>query len=149
MEQVYLGLGSNLGDRSANLEEAISQITTEVGELISSSSVMETPAWGFLGPPFFNKVIKIKTKLNPIELLQSLKGIEKKMGRSTKTKIEDGKPVYTDRLIDIDILIYGFHEIESEELTIPHPAMLQRDFVMIPLREIVDEETWKWINRTQ
>jgi 2-amino-4-hydroxy-6-hydroxymethyldihydropteridine diphosphokinase len=63
--------------------------------------------------------------------------------------VEDGKPVYADRLIDIDILIYGFHEIESEELTIPHPAMLQRDFVMIPLREIVDEETWEWINRTQ
>lgn len=149
MEQVYLGLGSNLGDRQANLEEAISQITTEVGAVISSSSVMETPAWGFLGPPFFNLVIKIKTKLNPIELLQRLKAIEKKMGRSTKTKVEDGKSIYTDRLIDIDILTYGFHEIKSEELKIPHPAMLQRDFVMIPLREIVDEETWKWINRTQ
>ncbi len=130
MPIVYLGLGSNLGDRQANIEKAIHLLNEKGIEVLKQSTLIETDPVG--GPPqgkFLNAAIEVKTQLSPQELLQQLKTIEKKMGR-VKTVHHGPRP------IDIDILIYDDVKIETEELTIPHPKIFEREFVLKPLREI-------------
>ena len=130
MATVYLALGSNLGDRHQNITTALNEIKELGIRLIKQSSFIETKPVG--GPPqgdFLNGVIKINTDISPSELLKKLQTIEKKMGR-VKTVV-DGP-----RTIDIDILLYDSLKIKSPELTIPHPRMFERDFVMRPLHEI-------------
>ena len=136
MAIVFLSLGSNIGDRGLYLYEARTAIRQEIGDIISESSILENEAVGFGGNPFLNQVIKIETLLSPETLLTKTQEIEKKMGRVQKTSIQNGTPVYSNRIIDIDILLYDDLKIDTETLTIPHPRMYEREFVLKPLKEI-------------
>jgi len=135
MSIVFISLGSNLGDREQYLKDAKDAIQQDIGEIVAQSSIYESEAVNFIGNPFLNQVIKIETALSPESLLQKTQAIEKKMGRTQKTIIKNEKPVYSNRVIDIDILLYDDLQINTETLTIPHPRMLDREFVMKPLYE--------------
>ena len=131
--QTYLGLGSNLGKKEHNIDFAIQQIAEKVGKVIRQSTYYYSAPVGFSSDNLFvNAVILIETQLAPLELLHQLQDIEVKMKKKKKTK----EGVYKDRIIDIDILLYGDMTVDLPELKIPHPLMHERDFVMIPLREI-------------
>lgn len=133
MTDIYLSLGSNLGDRHTLLLSAIEALIERVGRLVASSSFIETEPWGFKSPNrFMNAVVLMQTELSPRQLLVVTQDIEKQLGRTAKS--EGG--VYHDRPIDIDILLYGNIHINQPDLIIPHPRMHQRDFVMRPLNEI-------------
>ena len=135
-EELYLSLGSNLGDRDELLHRAIARIEERVGAVQRGSSFIETKPWGFNSEhPFLNAAVMVMTTLSPIECLDATQQIEREMGRKLKSK--NGK--YHDRPIDIDLLLYGDQTISTPRLTIPHPLMLERDFVMIPLREIMPD----------
>ena len=129
---VYLGLGSNLGDRHTLLLKALERLVERVGRLVRCSSFIETEPWGFASEHrFLNAVALFRTTLTPRELLTTTQDIEQLLGRREKS---DG--TYHDRPIDIDILLYGDAVIDEADLKIPHPRMQERDFVMRPLREI-------------
>lgn len=136
--QVYLGLGSNLGDCRKNLERAIRMIGDKVGRVLRQSSFIETEPWGFESEhKFMNAVILCETMKTPREVLLLTQQIERDMGRTKKSV--NGKSVnveYADRPIDIDILLYDDLIVDEPDLKIPHPLMHERDFVMIPLNEI-------------
>ncbi|MDR2472584.1 MAG: 2-amino-4-hydroxy-6-hydroxymethyldihydropteridine diphosphokinase [Tannerella sp.] len=132
---VYLGLGSNIGDRRSNIRQAVELIRERVGEIHKLSSLIETEPWGYdSSEKYINAVISLETTLTPLQLLQTTQQIERDMGRTTKSL--DG--IYADRIIDIDILIYNDLKINTPQLTVPHPQMYRRDFVMQPLKEIAD-----------
>lgn len=132
MSRIYLGLGTNLGDKSQNLVRAEKLLTERVGKLLMRSGVIETTAVGFESDnTFLNCVILMETELNPYELLKVTQQIEKDLGRSSKS---NGS--YADRIIDIDILYYDDLIIDLPELKIPHPLISERDFVKIPLKEL-------------
>ena len=133
MATVYLGLGTNLGDKEANLRTAIYKLQERIGKQVSLSSFYETAPWGFESDhSFLNAAIGLETSLSPIEILHITQEIEKELGRTQKSV--NGS--YSDRLIDIDILLYDTLVLQTPELTIPHPLMTERDFVMKPLIEI-------------
>lgn len=142
--EVYLGLGSNLGLREVNLLKAMNALDEAFGthpERISR--IVETPAWGFEGPDFLNLCVlyRLPRQGTPQEhatdILHKVKAVEKAMGREeTALYNQNGNRVYHNRLIDIDLLCYGVEIIKTEELTIPHPLIGQRDFVKKPLLEI-------------
>jgi 2-amino-4-hydroxy-6-hydroxymethyldihydropteridine diphosphokinase len=133
--QVYLGLGSNLGDCRKNLELAIRLIDDRVGHVVRQSSFIETEPWGFESRNrFVNAVVRCETTKTPREVLVLTQQIERDLGRKKKSV----KGQYADRTIDIDILLYDDLTVNEPDLTIPHPLMHERDFVMIPLREIKD-----------
>ena len=138
MSLVYLGLGSNMGDRRQNIEKAVALIGERVGEVVRQSSLMETEPWGFASDNLFlNGVVLCQTELSPCEVLQATQKIERELGRKQKSGSKElGSKEYFDRPIDIDILLYDDLCIDEPDLKIPHPLMEQRDFVMIPLREI-------------
>ena len=130
--QVYLGLGSNLGNRWENLEQAIRFIDEQVGMVTRQSSFVETEPWGFQSDNrFLNAVVCCETDKTPREVLLTTQQIERTMGRKRKSVA-----VYSDRPIDIDILLYDDLTVDEPGLQIPHPLMHKRDFVMIPLKEI-------------
>ena len=132
--QVYLSLGSNLGRREENLTKAIQLIAERVGAVIRQSSFIETAPWGFHSEhQFMNAAILCETDKTPREVLQLTQQIEKEMGRKNKTS-----HFYSDRCIDIDILLYDDLTVDEPDLKIPHPLMHQRDFVMIPLKQITN-----------
>ena len=135
MTDVYLGLGSNLGDRGANLRRAVTLIGERVGRVTALSSFYETAPWGFASDnAFLNACLLVQTDYSPMEVLRITQRIERDMGRLCKSC-----GVYADRIIDIDILLFGDLVISTDVLTVPHPLMAQRDFVMRPLREIAGE----------
>ena len=139
--QVYLGLGSNLGDCRKNLERAIRLIGDRVGQVTRQSSFIETEPWGFESPnKFMNAVILCETTRSPREVLLLTQQIERDMGRrkmvNGQWSMVNGQRIYADRAIDIDILLYDDVTIDEPDLKIPHPLMHQRDFVMIPLEEV-------------
>ena len=143
VHQVYLGLGSNLGDREKKLLEAIRLIGEQVGKVVRQSTFIETEPWGFDSDNMFmNAVILCETEHTPREVLTVTQQIERDMGRRKKSVNDlsvNGKSVnrkYFDRPIDIDILLYDDITIDEPDLKIPHPLMHQRDFVMVPLNEI-------------
>ncbi|PWG04621.1 2-amino-4-hydroxy-6-hydroxymethyldihydropteridine diphosphokinase [Polaribacter aquimarinus] len=127
----YLSLGTNQGNKIENLQNAINLIDEKIGEILKISSVYATPAWGFKGDDFYNICVKVLSYLQPEALIDSLLAIENDLGRERSS--EEG---YQNRRIDIDILLYDDEIIFSKELTIPHPKMLERKFVMVPLNEI-------------
>ncbi|MCR5180553.1 MAG: 2-amino-4-hydroxy-6-hydroxymethyldihydropteridine diphosphokinase [Bacteroidaceae bacterium] len=130
---LYLSLGSNLGDRHSLLLQAIDHLAHRVGRLLRASSIIQTEPWGFSSPnPFLNAVVLMHTSLAPMEVLTETQAIERELGRTAKSTSHG----YADRPIDIDILLYDDLEISTPELTIPHPRMNERDFVLRPLREI-------------
>ena len=139
--QVCLGLGSNLGNRAKLLERAIQLTDERVGEVICQSSFMETEPWGFESANrFLNGVILCKTWLTPREVLEATQQIERELGKEQMhTTQRSQSPMYKDRPIDIDILLYDDLTMDEPDLKIPHPLMKERDFVMKPLREIEEK----------
>jgi 2-amino-4-hydroxy-6-hydroxymethyldihydropteridine diphosphokinase len=134
LKEVVLGLGTNLGDRSANLEAAIAEIG-RLGQITARSPIYESEAWGYEDPnSYLNMICMLKTALRPELLHLELIEIEKKLGRAHRRSHSD-EP-YRARRIDIDILFFGEEEIISEHLHIPHPRLHQRNFVLIPLVDI-------------
>ena len=129
---VYLGLGSNLGDRQEKLDMALEFLSQRLGQLRISSVYDTEPIGNTNQPRFLNMVCQARTGLDPAELLTLFKGIELKMGRAPH------KP-NASRPIDIDILIYGDQVVETPELVIPHPRLTERAFVLVPLAEIAPD----------
>ena len=129
---VYIGVGSNLGDRKSNIEKAIELVKLIKGvKMERASSVYETePVGGPLQGKFLNGVLKIKTTINPFKLLGELRKIEKHLGR--KRRIKNGP-----RAIDLDILLFGKKKIDTKSLKVPHPRMHKREFVLRGLRELL------------
>ena len=146
MHQVYLGLGSNLGDREANIRKAIVLIGENIGLVIRQSSLIETEPWGFESAnKFLNGVILMETSLTPRQLLKATQKIERELGKRRKhatrrsplnSQFSILNSQFKDRPIDIDILLYDDLTVDEPDLKIPHPLMEQRDFVIIPLNEI-------------
>ena len=133
-ESLYLSLGSNLGDREDMLRRAIALIGERVGKVQRVSSFIETEPWGFQSEhPFLNAACLVLTTLSPLECLDATQQIERELGRRTKSS----GGIYHDRPIDIDLLMYDDLQLSTPRLTLPHPHMHERDFVMIPLREIL------------
>ena len=134
MKIVFLGIGTNLGNRESNLEQAVARIEEYVGPVLDSSSIYETEPWGFQAKDeFLNKVVKVETELTPSEILERILIIESIMGRVRS------KERYSSRLIDIDILICEDMIIDEENLKIPHPLLHQRRFVLVPLCEVASD----------
>jgi 2-amino-4-hydroxy-6-hydroxymethyldihydropteridine diphosphokinase len=143
LNRTLISLGSNLGNKIQHLNQAIQKIEKSVGKIEFISSFHESKAWGYDSENLFmNACITCYTILSPFELLEKLKEIEREMGR---VKTVDG---YEDRCIDLDIIFYNVDSIQTEILTIPHPHVKIRDFVMIPLTEIVKENDpfWQFLN---
>lgn len=129
-------MGTNLGDKRKNIAEAIKNIGELVGDVVRQSALYETEPWGFRSDNrFVNAAVCVDTQLSPRRLLKVTQRIEREMGRTLKS---DGGE-YHDRIIDIDILLYGDLHIDEPDLKIPHPLMHERDFVMTPLNEIMEE----------
>lgn len=127
----YLSLGSNQGRKLNNLQEAIYEIAESIGAIHKISSVYKTDSWGFKGDDFYNICIAVSTYLPPEELLKNILNIETKLGRKRE---QNNK--YTNRKIDIDILLFDDEIVFSKNIIIPHPRMLDRKFVLVPLAEI-------------
>ena len=128
MKDVYLSLGTNLGDRHAYISCCLDILRAELGE-IETSEIIETEAVGFEAPAFLNCVLKCTYDKGPFSLLKLCKGVERSMGRTDGPEYDaDGNRIYHDRIIDVDILRYGDLEMRTEELTIPHHALSERLF---------------------
>ena len=137
MERVDLSLGSNMLDREKNFLDCVSLLHQQVGVVCRCSQIYDMDSWGFHSDSFLNQVVVLETELAPEALLSKTQAIEKQMGRTEKTcKNQAGKPIYQNRIIDIDILLYGERKIATDSLVIPHPLISQRAFVLIPLVEI-------------
>ena len=133
MSRAYVALGSNLGDREENLCTALKHLQENGVEVIKTSTFIETEPYGVTDQPgFVNAVCQVETELAPLELLRLLLSIEQEMGRVRLRR-------WGERNIDLDLLLYEDAVVESEELTLPHPDMQNRDFVLIPLAEIAGE----------
>ena len=129
-------MGTNLGDKRKNIAEAIKNIGELVGGVVRQSALYETEPWGFRSDNrFVNAAVCVDTQLSPRRLLEVTQRIEMEMGRTLKSAGGE----YHDRIIDIDILLYGDLHIDEPDLKIPHPLMHERDFVMTPLNEIMEE----------
>ncbi len=130
---VFLGLGSNLGDRAVNLRVASTLIAQHIGKIAKGSHVYETQPWGNPAQePFLNQVVMVNTLLDPRALLEAIAKIEREMGRQRTEK-------WGPRIIDVDILFYGKRVIRDKGLDIPHPELHKRAFVLVPLMEIAPD----------
>lgn len=139
--QVYIALGTNIGDRAQNLQRALQALVSQV-QIDQCSPVYETPPWGILDQaPFYNQVIHGKTELSPLDLISFLKRLEKDLGRQPGIR-------FGPRLIDLDLLFYDDLALETPNLTIPHPRMEGRGFVLIPLADLAPELTHPVLKRT-
>lgn len=127
----YLSLGTNQGNKLENLQKAVNTIAEEIGAIVSIASIYKTPSWGFNGNTFYNTCIKVSTYLPPEKLITKILAIENELGRIRTESNE-----YTDRIIDIDILLFDDEIIFSKELIVPHPRMLERKFALAPLTDI-------------
>ena len=135
--RLYIGLGSTLGDRSALLDEDVRLIDERVGHVVRVSSYYETEPWGFQSDNIFlNAAALVITTLSPQRCLKETQHIERQLGRVDKSV--DG--AFQDRPIDIDLLMYDDLEVNEPDLTLPHPHIEEREFVQIPLQEILDED---------
>ena len=133
MHRLYIGLGSNLGNRKALITEALRLVDLCVGHIESISSFYETEPWGFQSAhPFLNAAALVITRLSPNECLTATQRIERQLGRTQKSTDRQ----YHDRTIDIDLLLYDDLHIQTEKLTLPHPLIEERDFVKKPLSDL-------------
>lgn len=132
--KVYIGLGSNKGNREQLMAQAIEMLSVALGAPVRLSSLVETEPWGFSSQnKFLNMVALFTTTLSPLQLLDATEDIERRLGRTVKSTAVTG---YSDRPMDIDILFYGDEIISTPRLTVPHPRLHERDFVLRPLVEI-------------
>lgn len=138
VEKIYLSLGSNIGDRKTNIETALLCLNRELKTPYSAlSSIIESKSWGFFGGDFVNCVVLYELEIDPEQLLAVCKKIETQMGREEKLEFDaEGKRIYHDRIIDIDILLIGDKTVDLPHLKVPHPLMKEREFIMTPLMEI-------------
>lgn len=135
MTQIVLGFGSNLGDRLQLIEQAYELVQERIGEKILVSSMIETKPWGFHSENLFmNSVASFNTSLSAQDCLKEINKIEAELGRK-----RSGQAGYESRTMDIDILFYGNEVIDEENLKVPHPLLHKRDFVLIPLKEIMPQ----------
>lgn len=142
-KEVFISLGSNLGNRAENLKKAIQAIKLNVGDISRQSSIYETQPWGNSNQPdFLNQVILIHTDKSPEDCLKALSAIENQMGRKREEK-------WGTRIIDLDLLYVDDTIIESEELKLPHPGIAQRRFVLVPMAEIADDFIHPQIHKNQ
>lgn len=140
-----MSLGSNLGDKKENLMRTIEKLSSALGTPAAVSSIIETEPWGFTSAnSFFNCVAAFDTALSPTEILYITQETEREMGRTSKSV--NGE--YKDRIIDIDILLYGDETINTENLTIPHPLMHKRQFVLEPLAQIAPRHLHPTLKKT-
>ena len=132
MFTVFIALGSNLGDRAENLRQARIHLNRTV-RITAESSIVETPPWGYTDQPdFLNQVVRGKTTASPQALIHVMKSVEKEIGRTPNFR-------YGPRLIDLDLLYYADLVLETPGLTVPHPRLQERDFVLRPLAEIAPD----------
>jgi 2-amino-4-hydroxy-6-hydroxymethyldihydropteridine diphosphokinase len=147
---LYLSLGTNLGDKEQNLRRAAEEIEKQIGKITSLSAFYVTAPWGFeSGNSFLNAAACVETTLSPIEVLKKTQEIERTLGRAHKSV--DG--IYSDRLIDIDLLLYDDLTLHvttpwGDTLILPHPLMTEREFVMKPLAEIAPGEVMERMKKT-
>jgi len=129
----YIGLGSNLGDRAVNLAGAVARLSS-IGTLEALSSVFETKPWGVEGyqPRYLNQVAAVNTSLDPLEVVTELLSIEFSLGRAREEK-------NASRTLDLDLLLHGDSVVEASGVTVPHPRLHERAFVLVPLNQIADE----------
>ena len=133
MAKLYLALGSNQGDRKALLDAARAACDASLGRVTGCSDYIETAPWGFSSPhPFLNAVLELETELSPIAVLELTQEIERQLGRQTKSSAAG----YQDRPIDLDLLLYDDLVLETPRLTLPHPLMHLRNFVLEPLQQL-------------
>lgn len=131
-ERVYIGLGSNLGDRKKALEQAVAALPPKI-QLTRKSPVYETEPWGYTEqPPFLNQVVEGRTELDPESVLKHLKAIERELGRQLSFR-------YGPRRIDLDLLFYSDRVIEKDGLRVPHPRIEDRAFVLVPLADLAPD----------
>lgn len=137
MKELYLLLGTNLGDRAANIEQALQSLDKAFsGRRLRTTGIMETEACGFDGPPFLNAVAVYSSARKPETILLICKKIERSMGRRDAPEYDaQGHRIYHNRIIDIDILSYGDTAVNTPQLTIPHPQVKERPFVKTLLQE--------------
>ena len=144
MAVVYFSLGANIGDKRNNMITAVALLSERVGSILALSDLYETTPWGFVSENnFLNAALMMETTLSPYEILGLTQDIERDMGRSQKSEGE-----YHDRVIDIDILMYDDWVIDTPLLTLPHPLMHQRSFVLGPLSEIAHTCIHPVLNRS-
>lgn len=142
----YLGLGSNAGDRMANIERAVKMLGEAEGVTVDKvSDIIETEPWGFTSEEkFLNCAVRVvvAADVTPSGLLDLCKRTERMLGREDSPEYDaSGGRIYHSRTIDVDILLYGRERLRTDRLTIPHPLMKERPFVMVPLRRIVSSDT--------
>jgi 2-amino-4-hydroxy-6-hydroxymethyldihydropteridine diphosphokinase len=138
MNNVFLGIGTNLGNKESNLDHAVEKIEEYIGRILKTSSIYETEPWGFQAKnEFLNMVVMVETDLIPSVLLVKVLNIEFLLGRTRDKKHYSS--AYASRLIDIDILLYEDLIVDEPDLKIPHPLIHQRRFVLIPLCDIASE----------
>lgn len=136
MENAVIGLGSNVGNRASYLEQARILISQQAGPILKTSSIIETESWGFKSSPFLNQIVIIGTVLPPLTLLDQLQAIERRLGRTEKSTRQGGIPIYHARTIDLDLLDYNGLHWHDERLTLPHPEIRNREFILQSLREL-------------
>ena len=142
---VYLGLGTNLGNKEQNLRMSVQKIEERIGKIVSLSAFYVTAPWGFASDnSFLNAVVCVETPLRPLEVLKETQAIERELGRTSKSM----GGVYSDRLIDIDLLLYGDTIMDEEGLILPHPLMVERRFVMEHLAEIAPDVMHPVLHKT-
>ena len=142
---VYLGLGTNLGDKEQNLRMSIKKIEERIGKIISLSAFYATAPWGFSSEnSFLNAAVCVETTLLPLQVLEETQRIERELGRTEKSV----NGLYADRLIDIDLLLYDDRVMDAEGLILPHPLMTERRFVMEPLSEIAPDVVHPVLHKT-
>jgi len=135
-QQAILSLGSNMGDSPGNLREACRRLEKKAGRILQRSKIYKTQPWGKADQPeFYNMSVRLETKSNPEELMKNILAIEKEMGRERGVK-------WGPRLIDIDLVLFGDLVIHTPELTVPHPEMHRRNFVLVPTLDIAGD----WIH---
>lgn len=132
MADAYIGLGSNLGNRLANLAAARDALARKAGAIVAVSSIYDTDPWGPVAQDsYLNQVVRITTALEPRGLLAALHEIERAAGRDRRQEVR-----YGPRVLDLDILLYGERAVAEDGLAIPHPRIAERAFVLVPLAEI-------------
>ena len=142
---VYLGLGTNLGDKEQNLRRSIKKIEERIGNVVSLSAFYATAPWGFSSEnSFLNAAVCVETTLLPLQVLEETQRIERELGRTEKSV----NGLYADRLIDIDLLLYDDRVMDAEGLILPHPLMTERRFVMEPLSEIAPDVVHPVLHKT-